>query len=170
MKPRSPRLSPRLSLLLLLFALLAIPVTAHAEEAQAEEEVPWLYENSDVPVDKSWTFGVLDNGLRYAVKHNGVPPGQVSIRLRLDVGSLMETEKEQGFAHFMEHLTFRGSTHVPMGRRSVSGRDWAQPSAATAMPRPHRRKPFTSWTFPMPAGPVSMRASKYYRAWYNLRA
>ncbi|MFK7841261.1 MAG: M16 family metallopeptidase [Sphingorhabdus sp.] len=86
-----------------------------AEDAQSDVPLPWLYKNSDVPVDKSWTFGELDNGMRYAVKRNGVPPGQVSIRLRLDVGSLMETEQEQGFAHFMEHLTFRGSTHVPDG-------------------------------------------------------
>ncbi|VAW02037.1 Peptidase, M16 family [hydrothermal vent metagenome] len=88
---------------------------ALAQEAPATEELPWLYKNSDVPVDKSWTFGVLDNGLRYAVKRNGVPPGQVSIRVRLDVGSLMERDDEQGFAHFMEHLSFRGSTYVPDG-------------------------------------------------------
>ncbi len=88
---------------------------AAAQQAESADALPWLYKNSDVPVDKSWVFGQLDNGLRYAVKRNGVPPGQVSIRLRMDVGSLMETEQEQGFAHFMEHLTFRGSTHVPDG-------------------------------------------------------
>ncbi|VWX57505.1 M16 family metallopeptidase [Sphingorhabdus sp. 109] len=115
MRTLSLRLHPGLSILFLLLALLAMPGMAHAEESRTDAEVPWLYENSDVPVDTSWTFGVLENGMRYAVKHNGVPPGQVSIRLRLDVGSLMETEAEQGFAHFMEHLTFRGSTHVPDG-------------------------------------------------------
>lgn len=108
------RIYSRLALLLPM-CLLAMPGTAMAEEAKSDDPLPWLYKNSDVPVDKSWTFGRLDNGLRYAVKRNGVPPGQVSIRLRLDVGSLMETEQEQGFAHFMEHLTFRGSTHVPDG-------------------------------------------------------
>lgn len=106
---------PRLSFILLLFCLLAMPGMAFAQEPQTDSVVPWLYKNSDIPVDKSWTFGELDNGMRYAVKRNGVPPGQVSIRLRVDVGSLMETEEEQGFAHFMEHLTFRGSTHVPDG-------------------------------------------------------
>ncbi|MEL6875553.1 MAG: pitrilysin family protein, partial [Pseudomonadota bacterium] len=84
-------------------------------DAEQAEQLPWLYKGSDVPVDKSWTFGSLDNGLRYAVKRNGVPPGQVSIRVRLDVGSLMELDHEQGFAHFMEHLSFRGSTYVPDG-------------------------------------------------------
>ncbi|OYW88276.1 MAG: peptidase M16, partial [Sphingobium sp. 32-64-5] len=44
-----------------------------------------------------------------------VPPGQVSIRLRVDAGSLMERADEKGYAHFMEHLTFRGSKYVPDG-------------------------------------------------------
>ncbi|HWV13034.1 MAG TPA: insulinase family protein [Sphingobium sp.] len=85
-----------------------------ADNAQAQVR-PWLYENSDVPIDPAWRFGTLPNGLRYAVRRNGVPPGQVSVRLRMDVGSLMERPDEQGYAHFMEHLTFRGSRHVPDG-------------------------------------------------------
>lgn len=76
---------------------------------------PWLYENSDVPIDPAWLFGTLPNGLRYAIRRNGVPPGQVSIRLRIDAGSLMERADELGYAHYMEHLTFRGSRHVPDG-------------------------------------------------------
>src|SRR5690606_12163618 len=75
----------------------------------------WLYEGSDIPRDAGWQFGELPNGLRYAVRNNGVPPGQVSIRVRMDVGSLFETEKERGFAHLLEHLTFRGSVHIPDG-------------------------------------------------------
>lgn len=86
-----------------------------ATERKSDESLPWLYKGSDVPVDKSWTFGELENGLRYAVKNNGVPPGQVSVRVRLDAGSLMERDDEQGFAHFMEHLSFRGSKFVPDG-------------------------------------------------------
>ncbi len=76
---------------------------------------PWLYEGSDVPVDASWTFGELPNGLRYAVKKNDVPAGQVSIRVRIDAGALHENDDEQGFAHLIEHLSFRGSTFVPDG-------------------------------------------------------
>jgi len=115
MKAINSPAAPRFLLFLLLFSLLAMPGMVFAQEPERDSAVPWLYENSDIPVDRSWTFGELDNGIRYAVKRNGVPPGQVSIRLRVDVGSLMETEEEQGFAHFMEHLTFRGSTHVPDG-------------------------------------------------------
>ncbi len=80
-----------------------------------EEPLPWLYEGSEIPVDESWTFGVLDNGLRYAVKHNAAPPGQVAIRIAVDVGSLHERDDELGYAHLLEHLSFRESRHVPDG-------------------------------------------------------
>ena len=75
----------------------------------------WLYVGSDIPRDTAWQFGVLPNGVRYAVRNNGVPPGQVSIRVRMDVGSMFETEQERGYAHLLEHLTFRGSEHIPDG-------------------------------------------------------
>lgn len=90
-------------------------VSAPAVKASAAAARGWLYENSDVPMDPAWRFGVLDNGVRYAVRKNRVPPGQVSIRVRVDVGSLMEKPQEGGFAHFIEHLTFRGSKYVPDG-------------------------------------------------------
>lgn len=94
------------------YAQTAAPVAASAVKPAKQ---PWLYEGSDVPVDESWTFGVLPNGLRYAVKKNDVPAGQVSIRVRIDAGALHENNEEQGFAHLIEHLSFRGSTFVPDG-------------------------------------------------------
>lgn len=83
---------------------------------QTGDEVPWLYQGSDVPVDREWHFGVLDNGLRYAVRRNGVPPGQVSIRIRIDAGSLHERDGELGFAHLLEHLLFRESKYLGAGQ------------------------------------------------------
>ena len=79
---------------------------------QSEGSVPWIYEGSDVPQDKEWVFGEMPNGLRYAVRNNGVPPGQVSIRVRIDAGSLYETDSERGFAHLLEHLLFRQSKYL----------------------------------------------------------
>ncbi|MEO1488906.1 MAG: insulinase family protein [Pseudomonadota bacterium] len=79
---------------------------------QAEGEAPWLYRGSNVPVDAEWLFGEIDNGLRYAVRRNGVPPGQVSIRVRVDAGSLHERDAEQGYAHLLEHLVFRESKYL----------------------------------------------------------
>jgi len=75
----------------------------------------WLYKGSDVPQDKAWIFGTLPNGLRYAVRHNGVPPGQISIRVLVDAGSMYETDPQQGYAHLIEHLTFRQSKYLKEG-------------------------------------------------------
>jgi zinc protease len=83
--------------------------------AIAAPDGPWLYRNSDIPPDPDWTFGELDNGLRYAVRPNGVPPGQVSIRIRVDAGSLYERDGEEGFAHLLEHLLFRQSKYLAEG-------------------------------------------------------
>src|SRR3546814_5256029 len=33
----------------------------------------------------------------------------------MDVGSMFETDEERGYAHLLEHLTFRGSEHIPDG-------------------------------------------------------
>lgn len=108
-----------------LLSFVAAPLAAEVPAAQQRNAKipvpapdaprPWLYQNSDVPMDPAWRFGTLGNGLRYAIRQNGVPPGQISIRVRVDVGSLMERQNERGFAHFIEHLTFRGSREVPDG-------------------------------------------------------
>ncbi|MBD3730335.1 MAG: insulinase family protein [Sphingomonadales bacterium] len=80
------------------------------------DDKAWLYRGSDIPHDKEWVFGELPNGLRYAVRRNGVPPGQVSIRIRIDAGSLYEKDSERGFAHLIEHLTFRESKYLGDGQ------------------------------------------------------
>lgn len=90
----------------------ALPPVPAPTALQTDGEVPWLYKGSDVPVDDQWLFGQMKNGLRYAVRRNGVPPRQVSIRVRIDAGSLHEQDKEQGYAHLLEHLLFRESKYL----------------------------------------------------------
>ncbi len=88
------------------------PAVPAPRALQTGGEVPWLYKGSDVPVDDKWLFGEMKNGLRYAVRRNGVPPRQVSIRVRIDAGSLHEEDSEQGYAHLLEHLLFRESKYL----------------------------------------------------------
>ncbi|MFN4020074.1 MAG: M16 family metallopeptidase [Erythrobacter sp.] len=92
----------------------APPVPA-PKALQTGDTVPWLYRGSDVPVDGKWLFGEMKNGLRYAVRGNGVPPRQISIRVRIDAGSMHEQDSEQGFAHLLEHLLFRESKYLGPG-------------------------------------------------------
>src|SRR5471032_2888631 len=72
----------------------------------------WPQETSDLKPDPLIRFGRLPNGMRYALMHNATPTGQASFRLRFDAGSLMERDDQQGLAHFLEHMAFKGSTHV----------------------------------------------------------
>lgn len=75
----------------------------------------WAQELSDIAPDPAWRFGVLPNGMRYALRKNATPPGQASVRLWFDAGSLMEADDQQGLAHFLEHMAFNGSKNVPEG-------------------------------------------------------
>jgi len=86
-----------------------------AAAPQPAAAVPWLFQGSDLPVDKAWRFGVLPNGVRYAVRQNKYPANSLAIRVRIDAGALMERGDEKGYAHFIEHMTFRGTKSVPDG-------------------------------------------------------
>lgn len=88
---------------------LALLILVGAPLRAATGDPDWLYRGSDIPRDTAWTFGTLPNGLHYAVRHNDMPPGQVSIRVRIDAGSMNETDAERGWAHFVEHMAFRGN-------------------------------------------------------------
>ena len=105
---RLPEITGFIAVLLATFLLLASP--AFAQKAQ-----PWAHEGSDIAPDPAVRFGTLPNGMRYALMHNALPAGAVSIRMSVAFGSLYETDAEQGLAHFIEHMAFNGSTNVPEG-------------------------------------------------------
>ena len=101
-------------------AVIAVPSTSHAEGAPASSaetsiEPDWAFEESDVPVDPGFVFGKLDNGMRYVLRQNATPEGTALVRMRIDSGSLDETETEQGLSHFLEHMAFNGSANIPEG-------------------------------------------------------
>ena len=75
----------------------------------------WPQDRSDLKSDPGIRFGVLANGMRYAIKPNANPAGTASLRLRIAAGSLHENDAEQGAAHFLEHMAFNGSKNFPEG-------------------------------------------------------
>lgn len=74
-------------------------------------EYPFPHELNDLPPMAKIVWGRLDNGLRYAIIPNQEPPNRVSMRLGVMAGSMMETDAEQGIAHFTEHMAFNGTEH-----------------------------------------------------------
>ena len=96
-------------------ALLMAALSLLSASALAQTARPWAHERSDIAPDPAVRFGTLPNGMRYALMHNALPSEAVSIRMSVAFGSLYETDAEQGLAHFIEHMAFNGSTHVPEG-------------------------------------------------------
>jgi len=69
-----------------------------------------------VPPDPALRAGALPNGLRYFLLPRLTEPDHVSLRLIVQAGSLDEREDERGYAHFVEHMAFAGTTHYPAGK------------------------------------------------------
>ncbi len=67
--------------------------------------------NSTIPIDPSIRTGQLKNGLRYFIKKNKKPENRAELRLVVNAGSILETDQQQGLAHFLEHLCFNGTKH-----------------------------------------------------------
>ncbi len=90
---------------------LALPLSA----AHAQTVPVWPQVHSDIRPDPNVRFGQLPNGMRYMLQHNATPPHETAIRLRIASGSFEEKDDQQGLAHFLEHMAFKGSAHVPEG-------------------------------------------------------
>jgi len=77
--------------------------------------VGWPWEESDLRPDPALRYGVLDNGLRYLLLANHEPADRVAMFLDVQAGAIQERDGEQGYAHFLEHMLFNGTTHYPPG-------------------------------------------------------
>ena len=83
--------------------------------ATAKKTNGWGVALTDVTPDPAIRYGMLPNGMRYAIMRNALPKGAGALRLRFEFGSIGEAENERGLAHFIEHMAFNGSTNVPEG-------------------------------------------------------
>lgn len=72
-------------------------------------------EAQSLPSDERLVTGELDNGLKYIVRKHAVPPGRAALYLHVSSGSLNETDKQRGIAHYLEHMAFNGSKNFPPG-------------------------------------------------------
>lgn len=59
--------------------------------------------------------GKLPNGLTYYILDDKSNAGEVNFYLYQNVGAIVETSKQYGLAHFVEHLAFCSTDHFPKG-------------------------------------------------------
>lgn len=98
----------------LALALVLAGVSGRAQvAAPVQPAAPAL--TTPMPLDPGIRAGRLPNGLQYFLRQNPRPAKRVSLRLAVDVGSLMEDDDQRGLAHFLEHMAFNGSEHFKPG-------------------------------------------------------
>ncbi|BAV05396.1 zinc protease [Filimonas lacunae] len=66
-----------------------------------------------LPLDTAVRTGKLPNGFTYYIRHNEEPKKRVTLYLVNKAGAILETEEQRGLAHFIEHMSFNGTTHFP---------------------------------------------------------
>ena len=111
----------RAAIAALLLAFLTAAGAAALAQISPEARHAWGFDRSDLTPDPAVRFGVLANGMRFAILRNAVPAGAVSIRMRVAVGT---TAGAPGEAHYLEHMAFMGSRRVPEGALArLSGRE-----------------------------------------------
>src|SRR3954447_4251431 len=64
-----------------------------------------------LPVDPKVRIGTLPNGIRYYIRQNSLPAKRAELRLVVNAGSVLEDADQRGYAHFVEHTAFNGTTH-----------------------------------------------------------
>jgi zinc protease len=69
--------------------------------------------NIPIPNNPAVKVGTLKNGLKYYILKNSEPKNRMELRLVVNAGSVLETDAQQGLAHFMEHMNFNGTTNFP---------------------------------------------------------
>src|SRR4029453_1401777 len=94
----------RLLVLFVLLVCLASSWIVAAEEAAAP-----------LPTDPAIRIGTLVNGVTYWVRPHATPSGKITLWMRVDTGSLNEEDGQEGLAHYLEHMAFKGTEHFPAG-------------------------------------------------------
>lgn len=69
--------------------------------------------STPLAIDPNVRIGKLDNGFVYYIRRNSKPEKRVELRLVVNAGSILETDDQQGLAHFMEHMNFNGTRTFP---------------------------------------------------------
>jgi zinc protease len=92
----------------------AAPLYARAQSKHVLPQANRLKTNvQQLPLNPLVRVGKLSNGFTYYIQKNAEPKDRVLLYLANKVGSILETDEQQGIAHFLEHMNFNGTTHYP---------------------------------------------------------
>ncbi|MBO9151690.1 M16 family metallopeptidase [Chitinophaga sp. GCM10012297] len=100
----------------LLLTLAATSVFSFAENpvlAQPKQATTKNATGEKFPADPDVKIGKLANGLTYYIRRNVEPRNRAVLYMALKAGSLMESDAQQGLAHFTEHMAFNGTKDFP---------------------------------------------------------
>jgi len=103
-------INTRKSIVLLLALLMLVPVHMQATSKKSKVTQP---KSELLPLDPTVKVGKLPNGFTYYIRKNSEPKSRVTLYLANKVGSILENDDQQGLAHFIEHMSFNGTTHFP---------------------------------------------------------
>lgn len=87
----------------MLFVLLLVVVQLTAQNKTVKDKI--------LPVSPEVKIGKLSNGLTYYIRKNQEPKNRAELRLVVNAGSTLESDKQVGLAHFVEHMCFNGTKH-----------------------------------------------------------
>lgn len=68
-----------------------------------------------LPKDEANLTGQFENGMKYIIRPNQHPAGRAEFFLHIRTGATNETAKQNGIAHFLEHMAFNGSKNFKPG-------------------------------------------------------
>src|SRR5947199_2528766 len=100
--PTIVSLTSRTTLLVSAAALVATPLLARAQAPRATPPVMAaraLAPDAPLPFDSSVLRGKLPNGIHYLVRRNVKPENRAELRLVVNAGSILESDRQLGVAH-----------------------------------------------------------------------
>lgn len=109
-------LSPGIAIGVLFAAMLGVACShgpSHSTDAITPQTTSPRRTTPPTPHDPALLTGKLPNGLTYYIRANPFPTKRANLWLAVNAGSINEDSDQLGFAHFLEHMAFNGTTHFP---------------------------------------------------------
>ncbi|UCF65022.1 MAG: insulinase family protein [bacterium] len=98
-----------LGALFMVVFILACATSSRVSKETDEKNELTMNLNQILPVDPAVFKDTLDNGVIYMIRKNAKPENRAELRLVVNAGSILESDQQQGLAHFCEHMAFNGT-------------------------------------------------------------